>query len=479
MAKPMKKQINKLWGTAFNQQPSEAVLAFTAGRDVVSVPPADAVLLPYDVWVDKAHCVMLAKTGIIPVADAGKILAGLLELEKLVIKGKFHLEPSKEDVHTNIESWLTKKLGIEVAGKLHTARSRNDQIVTDMKLYLKDQMLMYVSNGTGLAQTLIKLAEIYKAVSFPGFTHHQHAMVTTFGHVLAGFATMIIRDIERFEGWYKLHNQSPLGNSVAYGTSFPINKKLTAELLGFDGPDLNSMDAITNRWEPEADFAFAITILMNHLSLIAETLILLATSEFDMIKLADAFSTGSSIMPQKKNPDPLEVIKGKTAFAQGQLVSLLAIGKANFIGYNRDSQWTKYIIMDLINECKLAPVVLAGVLETMTVNADVMEKWCHKGFIAATTVMEQIIQNSHMPMREAKVKVEQLVKTGSDKLDLDPKKVISLTKSFGGPGKNSMKTALKKLKKKLSSHKTWLLQKQKEKEHAQELLWKHIQTISK
>lgn len=473
------KQTNKLWGAAFTVKPSEAVIAFTAGRDVAGVPPADAALIPYDLWVNKAHAVMLGKTGIIPVTDAAKLLTKLVQLDLSVKSDTFVLDPSKEDVHTNIESWLTAKLGIGVAGKLHTARSRNDQVVTDMKLYLRDQVLVFVKNSTGLAHTLLELAEQYKGVPFPGFTHHQHAMVTTLGHVLAGFTSMIIRDVERFAGWFALHNQSPLGNAVSYGTSFPVNKKMTAALLAFDGPDHNSLDAITNRWEAEADFGFAIVTLMNHLSLIAETLILMATQEFGMITLADGFSTGSSVMPQKKNPDSLEVIKGKTGFAQGQLVSLLSMGKGNFIGYNRDSQWTKYIIMDLVAECMPAPVVLAGVLETMTIHAEIMEKWCHKGFIGATTVMEQIIQETNMPMREAKIMVEKMVIAGSDQLDLDPKIIISLTKSYGGPGKNSMKTSLKKLKKQLSAHKVWLVKKQNEKEMAQALLEKAIASITK
>lgn len=473
----MKTNTHKLWGAAFTKEPSEAVISFTAGRDVVGVPPADMQLLPYDLWVNKAHCVMLGKTGIIPKSDAEKILAGLIELEKLAKAGKFILDPAKEDVHTNIESWLTNKLGIEVAGKLHTARSRNDQVVTDTKMYLRDQVSGYVTDCIGLTDTLLQLANKHKGVPFPGFTHHQHAMVTTFGHVLAGFADMILRDMQRFEHWNELHNQSPLGNAVSYGTTFPIDKKLTAELLGFSGPDGHSMDAITNRWEPESDLAFAITILMNHLSSISEAIILMATPEFGMVNLADEFSTGSSIMPQKKNPDPLEVIKGKAGFAIGQLMSLVAMGKSNFIGYNRDSQWTKYIIMDLCNQCIDAPIVLAGVLGTMKVNTEAMEMWCNKGFIGATTVMEQIVQETGMPMRGAKNIVEKLVKesAGKDKVEgyspwQEPKTIISLTKSYGGPGKNSMKTMLKKFKKKLLGHKTWLMQKREAQMHAQKLL---------
>lgn len=465
-------QINKLWGGAFSQAPSDAVIAFTAGRDVVGLPAADAILLPYDIWLNQAHCVMLAKTGIIPVSDAAKILNGLDTL-------KFVLDPSCEDVHSAIELQLTEKLGIEIAGKLHTARSRNDQVVTDMKLYARDQVLLFMKNSIGLVHTLLVLADQYKGVPFPGFTHHQHAMITTFGHILAGFASMILRDTERFEQWFPLHNTSPLGNVVSYGTSFPIDKKMTADLLAFDGPDHNSVDAITNRWEQEADFGFAIVSLINHLSTISETIILLAMPEFGMIQLADAYSTGSSIMPQKKNPDPLEVMKGKAGFAHGQLVSLLSMGKGNFIGYNRDSQWTKYIIMDLIHECAPAPIVLGGVLETMTVHTDVMESWCHKGYIGATTVMEQMIQEQHISMREAKIIVEKLVKAGSDKVNFDPQKAIALTKSYGGPGKNSMKTSLKKLKKKLSAHSAWLLTKQKEKLQAKTQLDTYIASITK
>lgn len=500
------KQTTRLWGAAFETQPSEAVIAFTAGRDVASKPAADAALLAYDLWVNKAHCVMLAKTGIIPAADAGKILTKLHDLENLVHKGKFHLDPAKEDVHTNVESWLTEKLDIDTAGKLHTARSRNDQVVTDMTLYLREQVIAYVSNSIKLVHVLLDLADQYKAIPFPGFTHHQHAMVTTFGHVLAGFAGMILRDIERFECWYTLHNQSPLGNAVSYGTSFPIDKKLTATLLAFDSPDHNSMDAVTNRWEPEADVAFAVSVFMNHLSCIAETLMLLMTPEFGMVKLSDQFSTGSSIMPQKKNPDLLEAIKGKAGLAQGQLVSLMSIGKGSFIGYNRDSQWTKYVIMDLVNECLPAPVVLSEMLETLTVNEKVMEAWCRKGFIGATTLMEQLVSVFHLPMRQAKDVVEKAVKY-SEHDDIisyqsikkalmhngymlgisepqviawqDPYTIISLARSYGGPGKHSMKTSIKKCKKKLAYHTGWLLKKQKEKNAALALLEDAVASIIK
>lgn len=427
-------QTNKLWGAAFSQKPSDAVLAFTAGRDVVSPAPADEKLLPYDIWVNKAHCVMLAKQGIIPNADAVKILKALQD--------KFTLDPALEDVHTNIESQLTEKLGIEVAGKLHTARSRNDQVATDIKLYLKDQTMLFIDQILSLVKTLSVLAHTHKNTIQPGFTHYQHAMVTTLGHTLAGFAAMLVRDATRLSHWLDLHDTSPLGSVVSYGTTFPIDCAYTADLLGFSAPAINSMDAITNRWEAESDLVFDIVILMNHLSTLAHTLIVWSTPEFGMVQLADEFSTGSSIMPQKKNPDPLEVIKAKAGFAHGQLVSLMSIGKACFIGYNRDTQWSKYIVMDVVDECLPAPFVMKGVLETLLVNKEVMAHWCTKGMIGATTVMEELIQKTHIPMRKAKVMVEKLVKAGSSKLNVDPKTTVSQTKSYGGPGKQALATSL-------------------------------------
>ncbi|MCX6791851.1 MAG: argininosuccinate lyase, partial [Candidatus Gottesmanbacteria bacterium] len=385
--------------------------------------------------------------------------------------------------------------------KLHTARSRNDQTNADTRLFLRDQVVQFVENTGKLVQELLIQAKVHSGTVMPGFTHHQHAMVTTYGHVLTAFATMLLRDTTRFTHWYALHNYSPLGGSVAYGTTFPIDRAFTATLLGFDGPEVNSLDEITNRWDAEADLGFAVAILMNHLSLIAETLILMATPEFGMVTLADQYSTGSSIMPQKKNPDPLEAIKGKTAYTAGILGGLLNMGKSNFIGFNRDSQWTKYLIMDLVDECLPVPVVMKGVLETLMVNKTVMASWCDKGFIGATSLMEHIIQAYSIPMRNAKVLVEKAVKYSVGKgvvtmgglnkalaeegislpiseTDViswqEPHTIIAHTISFGGPGKHSMNTSLKKLNKKLSVYKSWLQKKQHEKEAAEALLKEYV-----
>lgn len=500
------KQTNILWGHAFTKNPDALTHAFTSGRDVVGLPPSDAALVPYDLWVNKAHTVMLAKTGCIPVVSACHILHGLTKLESLVQKNIFVLDAGKEDVHSNIESWLTDAIGIEHAGMLHTARSRNDQVAADMRLYMRNEVKTMIAHCVVLAETLVRSADTYARTPFPGFTHHQHAMTTTFGHVLLGFSAMVLRDCERLKHWMALHNHNPLGNAASYGTSYPIDRKMTGVYLGFDSPDHNSLDAITNRWEAEADFVFGMSVLMNHLSVIAETFILLSTPEFGMITIADQYSTGSSVMPQKKNPDPLELMKGKASYVQGQLVSLLSVGKGAFIGYNRDSQIAKQIVMDCVFECTPAPFVLSGVVETMTVHADIMESWCHKGCIGAATLMEQIAKTQHIPMRVAKVIVEKAVRLSHGKQSVtyealmgaakeegvmfsvseaetvywqSPQAIIALSKSYGGPGKNSMHTTMKKMKQKIQHIHTWLRTYQTKESYAKSQLSHAIESILK
>lgn len=494
----------KLWGHAFEIQPEKAVIEFTAGRDVTSVPPADFHLLPYDIIGNKTHCVMLFRQGIIGKKDARMILTGLNEIEKLHQTGKFSLDETKEDVHTNIEAYLIAKSGIGSAGKLHTARSRNDQSNLDTRLYLRDKVNNFVSEILNLSETLIVSAGKYEDCLMPGFTHHQHAMVTTFGHFLLMSATMILRDARRFSHWYNLHNRNPLGNTVSYGTSFPIDRELTSRLMGFAGPEVNSLDEITNRYEAEADLGFAISILMNHLSVISQTLILFATPQFDMVKIADSYSTGSSIMPQKKNPDTLEVVKGKASVAAGLLQGLLGMGKANFIGYNRDSQWAKYLITDLVRECILAPAIVRGVIESLSVNRNSMEAWCHKGFIGATALLEQLSCRYNIPFREAKIIIEKAVKYSEDRNTVtfdavrkaldeenmhipitkeqvarwqDPGEALKLTQSFGGPGEKSIGKSIKLLRKEAGQLNGWLKKREKEQTVAEKLLNKEITAI--
>lgn len=449
---------------------------------------------------------MLEKTGIISKKDASAILKGLHEIEILAAKGKFRLDETKEDVHTNVESWLTEKYGIDVAGRLHTARSRNDQSNVDTRLYLRDQVCRFVSELLALHKTLLQAARQYDDVLLPGFTHHQHAMVTTFGHLMLMFSSMIARDAKRFTSWYTLHNDNPLGNIVSYGTSFPIDRHLTSKLLGFDRPEVNSLDEITNRWEAEADLAFAITILMDHLSVMSETLILFCTPQFGMVKIADQYSTGSSIMPQKKNPDSLEVIKGKAGVCAGLLQGLIGMGKSNFIGYNRDSQWAKYLITDLVRESVLAPSVVGGVIETLTIDEKKMEEWCNRGFIGTTTLLEQIASTYNISFRKTKVIIEKAVKYSTDRNKVtflalkkalveenvhipvteeqvsnwqNPRIILTLTKSAGSPGKKSVKESLAILEKEGRSLAAWLAGKEADRQKAEKLLANEIEEICK
>jgi len=256
----------------------------------------------------------------------------------------------------------------------------------------------------------------------PGYTHHQLAQVTTLGHIWLSFAGAFSRDVQRFQDWYNRFNENPLGSMTGYGTTFPIDRRLTSKLLGFDGPCASSLDPIQNRWEAEAELGFALAAMMNHLSSLAQTLILFSTSEFGLVRLDDAYSTGSSMMPQKRNPDPLEVMKAKASVAQGLLSSLLTIGRALFLGYNRDTQWTKYLIMDLVDECLSAPELMGEIILSLKVDRKEMAARTQKGFIAAPELVEQIVQEWKVPFRRAKGAVEKAIgyaeKKGAEALSL-------------------------------------------------------------
>ncbi len=403
-------KIEKLWGGRFEELPSKETVDFLSGRDVKGIPPCDERLIPYDLWGSRAHVLMLCRQGLLSRQDGRKILKGLKEVETLYRKGKFRLDPSKEDVHSNIESFVIGRIGIESGGKIHTGRSRNDQIVLDMRLYLRDQVLEFVEGLAHLIGILLQRGEGHRSVLMPGYTHHQHAVVTTFGHLLLSFAEGLQRDAQRLVHWYALFNKNPLGAAAGYGTSFPLDRRLTSRLLGFDHPEENVTDPITQRWEPEVELAYALAVMLDHLSSMAQTLILLSTHEFGMVRLDDRHCSGSSIMPQKRNPCSLEVIKAKTSFAHGTVVSLLSTGKALFMGYNRDTQWTKYWIMDLVDESKPALSVMADVIRLLRIDEKRMLEEAQKEFAGATRLMEWMVRTHELPLRKAKMVMEKAVK---------------------------------------------------------------------
>jgi argininosuccinate lyase len=492
-------KIDKLWGGRFEELPSKETVDFLSGRDVKGIPPCDERLVPYDLWGNRAHVLMLCHQGILSKQDGKKILRELREMETLHQKGKFRLEASKEDVHSNIESFLIERLGIETGGKVHTGRSRNDQIVLDMRLYLRDQVLAFIEGSIFLAESLLQRAEEHRSTIMPGYTHHQHAVATTFGHLLLSFVEALERDARRFAHWFDLFNKNPLGAAAGYGTTFNLDRELTSRLLGFDGPTENVTDPITQRWEPEAELAYDVAVMMDHLSTMAQTLILLSTREFNMVRLDDRHCTGSSIMPQKRNPCSLEVIKAKTSFAHGMVVSLLSAGKGLFMGYNRDTQWTKYWVMDLVDESKPALSVMTDVIRLFQVNKIQMLQQAEEEFAGATSLMEWMIRSGSLPMRKAKMVVEKAVKysekEGKGKISFQslkralaemkvripikekeveeiqrPERVLSQTQSIGTPSAKRVKENIASFHKKVQANKDWLIHKRKGIERAKALI---------
>jgi argininosuccinate lyase len=494
-------KIDKLWGGRFEELPSKEMVDFLSGRDVRRIPPCDERLIPYDLWGNRAHVLMLCHQGILSKQDGKKILKGLRELGALHQKGKFGLDASKEDVHSNIESFLIERLGIESGGKVHTGRSRNDQIVLDMHLYLRDQVLEFVEGLIFLMEALLQKAEEHRLTVMPGYTHHQHAVATTFGHLLLSFTESHVRDVQRFEHWFDLFNKNPLGAAAGYGTTFNLDRQLTSTLLGFNEPTKNVTDPITQRWEPEAELAYDVAVMMDHLSTMAQTFILLSTSEFNMVRLNDRHCTGSSIMPQKRNPCSLEVMKAKTSFAHGMLVSLLSAGKALFMGYNRDTQWTKYWIMDLVDESKPALSVMTEIIRLLQVNKTQMLKQAEEEFAGATSLMEWMVRQGSLPLRKAKMVVERAVKYSEKegkgkvsyqslkkvltemKVDLSitekiveemqrPGKILVQAQSVGTPSEKRIKENIESLQKKVRITRDWLIHQRKGIEKSKALMFK-------
>jgi len=494
-------KVDRLWGGRFGELPSREMVEFLSGRDVRGIPPCDERLIPYDLWGDRAHILMLCRQSILSKRDGKSILKGLKEIEKLHQKGSFRLDPSKEDVHSNIESYLIERVGIESGGKVHTGRSRNDQIVLDMRLYLRDQALEFVEGLIFLIVILLQKAEEHRSTVMPGYTHHQHAVPTTFGHLLLSFAEALDRDARRFAHWFDLFNKNPLGAAAGFGTTFNLDRQLTSKLLGFDGPTENVTDSITQRWEPEAELAYDAAMMMDHLSTMAQTLILLSTREFNMVRLNDRHCSGSSIMPQKRNPCSLEVIKAKTSFVHGMVVSLLSVGRALFIGYNRDTQWTKYWIMDLVDESKPALSVMADILRLLQVNKTQMARQAQEEFLGATALMEGLVRHGSLPMRKAKMVMEKAVKYSEEegkgkvsyrslkkalaemKVDLlikekdvermqNPERILAWALSVGTPSEKRVKENIASLQKRVQADRNWLIDKRKGIEKARALISK-------
>ncbi len=395
-----KKIKSQVWGNRLKTPPDALNISFCAGRDVTALPMADEVLLEYDIWTNLAHSEMLRKAGILSTDECREIKNALLDLNKIYQNGDFKMDESKEDVHINVEHYITFDRGIDAGKKIHTGRSRNDQIAVDMKLYLRDQVIALLNDLFVLVPSILDKASAEKNSLMPGFTHFQPAMLTSAGHWLTSWSQSIIRDITRLMQDLEILNFSPLGAAASFGTSWPIDREYTAELLGFNGVEANTLDCVSSRGENEARIASSISILMNHLSTVSQDIILLSMPYYNMLEVDDRYVTGSSIMPQKRNPDFGEIIRSKASFAHGILVSLLGIQKGAMSGYNRDAQQTKYLIMDLFRECAPAPGILSGVCSSMVFKRDVMLQHCKNGFMNSADVADWMAQKFNLPFRD-------------------------------------------------------------------------------
>jgi argininosuccinate lyase len=382
----------KPWGGRFTEVTNGLVEEFTASV------PYDWRLYPYDIAGSIAHATMLARTGIIKKTESRRIIKGLQDILREIAAGAFEFSIGLEDIHMNIEDRLIRKIG-PVGGKLHTARSRNDQVALDIRMYLRDE-IAEIHELLGLLQTvLISLAELHCEVVMPGYTHLQRAQPVLFGHHLLAYYEMFDRDRGRLVDCFRRVNVMPLGAGALAGTVLPIDRKYVARLLAFTEVCENSIDAVSDR-DFSIEFTAACAQIMMHLSRFAEEIVIWSSSEFGFITIGDAFTTGSSIMPQKKNPDVAELTRGKTGRVYGSLTALLTIMKGLPLAYNRDMQEDKEPLFDASDTVMLTLSVFIEMLKNITVHKDAMRKAAEDGFITATDLADYLVRKG-MPFRRA------------------------------------------------------------------------------
>ncbi len=383
---------DKLWGGRFSQPTDKFVEEFTASIDF------DKRLYRHDIRGSMAHARMLGRQGIIPEADVAAIISGLEAILAQIEAGEFDFSVSLEDIHMNIEARLSAAIG-EAGKRLHTGRSRNDQVAVDIRLYLRDEIAEVVRYLDLLSDALLFQAEQNLGVIMPGYTHLQVAQPILFSHHMLAYVEMFRRDRGRMEDCAKRFNVLPLGAGALAGTTFPIDREFVAEQLEFDDVTRNSLDSVSDR-DFALEFLSASSILMMHLSRFSEELILWSTSEFDFIELSDSFCTGSSIMPQKKNPDVPELVRGKTGRVYGNLMALLTVMKSLPLAYNKDMQEDKEPLFDTVDTVKGSLKIFADMAREMKVKAGVMREAAARGFSNATDVADYLVRTG-MPFREA------------------------------------------------------------------------------
>jgi argininosuccinate lyase len=448
----------KPWSGRFTSPTLEAVETFT---ESVSI---DCRLYKHDIAGSIAHAKMLSRAGILDKQELKAIVDGLTSIKADIASGKFVFDKKLEDVHMNIETELVKRIG-PVGKKLHTARSRNDQVATDFRLYLKDEVIFIKKDLKGLMNAFVDKAKDSVDIIMPGFTHLQHAQPVSFSHHMLAYFEMFLRDYERFSDLTKRTNISPLGSAALAGTPYPIDRDITTAELGFDMACRNSIDGVSDR-DFAIEFVFASSVTMMHLSRLVEELIMWNSQEFSFIDLPDAYCTGSSIMPQKKNPDVLELIRGKVGSVYGNLISLLTLMKGLPLAYNRDMQEDKAPAINTADTLKRCIEMTTGIINAMGINKDAMEEALKKGFITATDVADYLAKKG-VPFRDAHRITGELVallikeKKSIDDLNLkdfkkfspkfekdilsciDPKNSVDARTSFGGTARKNVNKAIK------------------------------------
>ncbi len=394
-----------LWGGRFTESTDAFVQAFTASVSF------DQRLALYDIQGSVAHAKMLTHVGILTEQECEQIIAGLADIQTTIEAGEFEWSVALEDVHMNIEAALTERIG--VAGKkLHTGRSRNDQVATDIRLFLRDQLVRIDAELHRLQEGLVGLAEQHADTIMPGFTHLQVAQPVTFGHHLMAWYEMLARDTERYADCAKRVNVMPLGSAALAGTSYPIDRLMTAKLLGFSAPSANSLDGVSDR-DFAIEFCAASALLMTHLSRFSEEIVMWTSAQFNFVQLPDAFCTGSSIMPQKKNPDVPELVRGKTGRVNGNLVAMLTLMKSQPLAYNKDNQEDKEPLFDTVDTVLGSLRAFADMVPNIKPVKESMLKAAKQGFSTATDLADYLVVKG-IAFRDAHEIVGLAVRLGTD-----------------------------------------------------------------
>ena len=396
----------KPWKGRFSAATDELVEAYT---ESVSF---DSRLYKVDIAGSKAHASMLAHVGVLSDSDRDAIVKGLDDILSDIENGEFDWSETLEDVHMNIEARLTERIG-EAGKKLHTGRSRNDQVATDIRLYLREGITELERGLRALIDALLTLADKEYDAIMPGFTHLQVAQPVTFGHHMLAWVEMLRRDLGRMQDCRSRMNIMPLGSAALAGTTFPIDRDYTASMLGFTAPSANSLDAVSDR-DFAVEFMAAASIVMMHLSRMSEELIIWSSSQFGFIDISDAYCTGSSIMPQKKNPDVAELTRGKSGRVIGNLVSLLMIMKGQPLAYNRDNQEDKEPLFDTLDTVVAAVHIFAGMMPQISVRREVMYQAAKQGFSTATDLADYLVRKD-VPFRDAHEVVGKAVRAAEEK----------------------------------------------------------------